>query len=547
LYRLKGRLTAAAHDRFQPENPVRGAFMASEENPSLARIQQRFEEARARRIRAYFDLAERTARTGYWRTDLTNYTDFWSPGMFRLLESTPEQQQPSGTWLLEQLTPQDRDAALETIQKAIREKSSFTYRGRMRDPALAVQYVDTQGEVELDDRGNVVAVIGVCQDVTEKVRIEAERERAQRMYRVMAEQSSDLIMLYSPDRRILFASDALNKLIGRTVAEIDQGRFREFVHPEDLEEASKLADPPRPGEVVGATYRMQHRDGHYVWIETTIRSVCHGDDVENVVSVSRDVTERKNQELAMRAAREHAEAANNAKSRFLANMSHELRTPLNAIIGFTDMMRQRMFGPMGSQRYEEYATLIYDSGQLLLDLISDLLDMSKIEAGKLDLNMERVDLAGMVEDCVRLLQQRADNAGLELTTELPKGKLSLVADRRAIKQILLNLVSNAVKFTPAGGHVVITASVSGSRLFLKVRDNGIGISANDLPRIGKPFEQVVGDPMLAKGGTGLGLSLVRALSEKHGGAMKIWSREGVGTEVTIELPLAHAKRAPVAA
>jgi PAS domain S-box-containing protein len=518
--------------------------MSSEQNQQLLRIQQRFEEARARRIRAYFDLAERAARIGYWRTDLQNFTDFWSPGIYRLLNIEVGSVPPNGTWLLEQLVPSDRDAFLSEIQRAISTKLPIQYRAQLSNPDLAVQFVDIQAEVELGDSGDVIAVIGVCQDVTDKVRAERERERAQQMYRVMAEQSSDLILYYSPDGRILFSSDALMKILGRTVEEIDQDRFRDFVHPDDSNEAARLSNPPGTGEVVSATYRVRHKDGHYIWIETTVRLVrgAIDSDVENVISVSRNVTERKHQELEMKTAREHAEAANKAKSRFLANMSHELRTPLNAIIGFTDLMRQQMFGPLGSQRYQEYTTLIYDSGQLLLDLISDLLDMSKIEAGKLDLNMERIDLVGAVEDCVRLMQDRADNAGLELSTQMPKGKLSLVGDRRAIKQILLNLVSNAVKFTPAGGHIVVSARTSGRRVVLSVRDDGVGIPASELPRIGKPFEQVMRDPMLAKAGTGLGLSLVRALAEKHGGCMRMTSQEGAGTEVTIELPIATAKR-----
>jgi len=520
----------------------------SQDNLSLAEIQQRFDEARAKRIRAYFGLAERAARTGYWRTDLANFSDFWSPGIYRLLNINPQSQQPSGAWLLEQLVPSDRDAMLAVIQNAIKTKSPFLYRAKMLNPELPVQYVDIHGEVELDARKNVIAVIGVCQDVTEQVRIEEERESAQKMYRVMAEQSSDIIMLYAPNGKILFASRALERILNRTIEDIEQ-RLVSLIHPDDFGAASALRNRPEPGMTQQACYRVLHGDGYYVWIETTLRGVYDDKTGEytNLISVSRDVTERKKQELDMKAAREHAEAANKAKSRFLANMSHELRTPLNAIIGFTDMMRQRMFGPLGSQRYEEYATLIYDSGQLLLDLISDLLDMSKIEAGKLELNMERVDLAGSIEDCVRLLQERADNAGLELTTELPKGKLSILADRRAVKQILLNLVSNAVKFTPAGGHIAISAKVSGQRVLMSVRDDGIGISAQDLPRLGRPFEQVIGDPMHAKAGTGLGLSLVRALSEKHGGCMRITSQEGVGTEVTVELPLSPAKRARVAA
>jgi signal transduction histidine kinase len=290
-----------------------------------------------------------------------------------------------------------------------------------------------------------------------------------------------------------------------------------------------------------------HAHGHYIWIEVTTRAIYDIDTgaYQNLVSVSRDVTLRKQQEIEMEAARKRAEAANQAKSRFLANMSHELRTPLNAVIGFTDLMRQQMFGTLGNERYEEYATLIYDSGQLLLDLISDMLDMAKIEAGKLELNIERVDISGTIEDCVRLLADRADQGGIDIAVSLPADPIVIVADRRAVKQILLNLLSNAIKFTPPGGQVEVKAIVEDARAIVSVRDTGIGIPAKDLPRLGNPFEQVCGDPMLAKTGTGLGLALVRALAEKHGGALRIESEEGVGTEVSVDFPLTQAKRAAV--
>jgi signal transduction histidine kinase len=294
-----------------------------------------------------------------------------------------------------------------------------------------------------------------------------------------------------------------------------------------------------------ATYRTLHGDGHYVWIETATRGIYDAQTgaLRNLISVSRDVTQRMNHELEVKAAQERAESANKAKSRFLANMSHELRTPLNAVIGFTDLMRQRTFGPLGNERYEEYATLIYDSGQLLLDLISDMLDMAKIEAGKLELNYERVDVNGTVEDCVRMLRDRADNNGLELTISLPEEPLFLIADRRAVKQVLLNLLTNAIKFTPAGGHVGVSVRYGDGLATITVRDTGVGIPASELPRLGNPFEQVNCDPMLAKGGSGLGLALVRALMEKHGGTLSVDSEEGVGTTVRITFPLVANKRA----
>jgi signal transduction histidine kinase len=316
------------------------------------------------------------------------------------------------------------------------------------------------------------------------------------------------------------------------------------VHPDDLVESARIRERPAPHETVTATFRIKHAGGHYVWIEVTTRAIYDGKtgEYQNLVSVSRDVTERKEQEIETEAARERAEAANQAKSRFLANMSHELRTPLNAVIGFTDLMRQGMFGSLGNDRYEEYATLIYDSGQLLLDMITDMLDMAKIEAGKLELNFERVDLSGTIDDSMRMLVDRADQAGVELGVSLPAQPISLVADRRAVKQVLLNLLTNAIKFTPPGGRVDVVVSQSEGRVRIGVRDTGIGIPAQDLPRLGNPFEQVCADPMLAKAGTGLGLALVRALVEQHGGHLRIESEEGVGTEVSVDFPLSQEKR-----
>ena len=369
--------------------------------------------------------------------------------------------------------------------------------------------------------------------------------KAYHAYRLMAEEASDIVILHEPDGRVLYASSALERVLKRTAADIEQHRFLDLIHPDDVQEASKINAIPLPGQTLTATYRVLHGDGHYVWIETTTRAIYDQQTgaLRNTISVSRDVTQRMKHELDVKAAQERAESANKAKSRFLANMSHELRTPLNAVIGFTDLMRQRTFGPLGNERYEEYATLIYDSGQLLLDLISDMLDMAKIEAGRLELNHERVDVNGTVEDCVRMLRDRAENNGLELTLSLPQEPLFLIADKRAVKQILLNLLTNAIKFTPAGGHVGVSVRYGDGLATITVRDTGVGIPASELPRLGNPFEQVNSDPMLAKGGSGLGLALVRALMEKHGGALAVDSEEGVGTTVRITFPLVAKERA----
>lgn len=241
------------------------------------------------------------------------------------------------------------------------------------------------------------------------------------------------------------------------------------------------------------------------------------------------------------AAVETAESANRAKSAFLANMSHELRTPLNAIIGFSDMLSRETFGPLGDKRYPEYAKLINESGAMLLDLINDVLDMSRIEANKFELHYEEISAADLIAGCVRLVSQRGVERGIEITQRIEPRELCLRADRRALKQILLNLLSNAVKFTRAGGRIAVEAVAEGQSLRLSVRDNGIGIAADVLPRLARPFEQARNNPSRTHGGTGLGLALVKSLAELHGGNIELRSQEGHGTEVTVTLPLAPAQ------
>jgi PAS domain S-box-containing protein len=493
--------------------------------------------------RQHFALAERAARFGYWRVRLADNHSTWSPGMYALLGIDPSLPADMA-WLLDQVVPEDVALLQAKINEAVHSRSQFYYRTRSKDSTIVAQFVDTHGEVEIGPDGHVVTLIGVCHDVTQQVIAEAERAKAERMYRVMAEEASDIIILHE-NNRIVFVSNALDRILKRTPDELQDGHYLQLVHPDDLGEAQKVRGRPPPGETWTAAYRVRHVDGHYVWIETTTRAVYDETTGEfhREISVGRDITERKEQELSLRAAQERAEAANQAKSLFLANMSHELRTPLNAVIGFADLMRGQVFGSLGNERYGEYATLIYDSGQLLLDLITDILDMAKIEAGRMELNFERVDLAETIDDCVRLLGERAQKNGVRLCADATPDKLSVVADRRAAKQILLNLLSNAVKFTTAGGRVDVEARLAGDHVSVVVRDDGIGIPADHIPRLGRPFEQVCVDPLLAKGGTGLGLALVHALAAKHGGAVRIESTEGAGTTVTVDFPLRPPARA----
>jgi len=236
-----------------------------------------------------------------------------------------------------------------------------------------------------------------------------------------------------------------------------------------------------------------------------------------------------------RIAEQSAAASSRVKSEFLAHMSHELRTPLNAIIGFSDMMLQGIFGPL-EKRYGEYVGLINKSGLHLLEVISDILDMSKIEAGKFALQMEDVDLARLIGDCAALMQFAVEERGISLSTDVPADGTSLAADRRALKQILINLLSNAVKFTPKGGEVRVSVRTGAEFLEIAVCDTGTGIPKAALERLGRPFERIIVDPHVACEGTGLGLALVYGLAGLHGGSVRIDSTEHVGTVVTVALP-----------
>jgi len=239
-----------------------------------------------------------------------------------------------------------------------------------------------------------------------------------------------------------------------------------------------------------------------------------------------------------RIATQSAEAASRVKSEFLAHMSHELRTPLNAIIGFSDMMLQGIFGPV-EKKYGEYVGLINKAGLHLLEVISDILDMSKVEAGKFELQLEHLDLAGLIGDCAALMRHSFEERKIVLSTELPAEVPSLTADRRALKKILINLLSNAVKFTPKGGEVLVSVRTSAEFLEIAVRDTGVGIPKAALERLGRPFEQANNNSRVAREGAGLGLALVYGLARLHGGSVRIDSTEHVGTAVTVALPASH--------
>jgi two-component system cell cycle sensor histidine kinase PleC len=295
-------------------------------------------------------------------------------------------------------------------------------------------------------------------------------------------------------------------------------------------------------------FRVLRPDGQTRFIRCQGRCERDSDgDVQALFGIMQDITERTQHERELREAKEAAERAYAAKSQFLANMSHELRTPLNAIIGFSEMMQRQLLGPIGTERYLDYIGGIRDSGEHLLDLISDILDMSKIEAGKYELDLEDFNLHKILRLTTHMMEGRALDGGVKLVLDLPPEDMdvpqTIVADRRAVTQMVLNLMSNAVKFTEPGGSVTISCGLPSETGYITVsiRDTGIGIPAHKLDCIAKPFEQVSNSFTRKHEGSGLGLAITKELAELHGGELRIESQMGVGTNVELVLPLDAAQ------
>jgi signal transduction histidine kinase len=292
---------------------------------------------------------------------------------------------------------------------------------------------------------------------------------------------------------------------------------------------------------------VKHRGGDMLTIEFVMsssvvrarRGKINGDAPHRrlLMFTFRDISDRKRTEEAQTQAMQAAMAANRAKSEFLANMSHELRTPLNAIIGFSEMIKEQVLGPVGQPRYVEYARDIHDSGAHLRAVVNDILDVSKVEAGKLDLIETTIEIADVIESCRRIVSHRAEKGGLRLVSKIAADIPALRADERLVKQCLVNLLTNAVKFTPAGGTVTLSAAIEAdSGLALRVSDTGIGIAAEHIPNLGKPFHQVDGSLARAHDGTGLGLYLVDKFLALHGGRLTLESVLGQGTTATMQFP-----------
>lgn len=406
--------------------------------------------------------------------------------------------------------------------------------------------------------GGFARIVGVALDVTEERLAQARAQAAEGRLRDAIDSFSEAFVLWDRHGRLVMCNRNY-----RSFFRLDANLLTAGVSREMVERAAVRAirqEVPAPGGGRGMR-EAELADGR--WVQISERPTAEGGLVVTAADITalkthqeelrRAVTKlERSQEQLSELARKYeaekirAEGASQAKSEFLANMSHELRTPLNAINGFSEIMAGEMYGPMGDNRYRDYARDILSSGQHLLALINDILDMSKIEAGKLNMRFERLSLQDVAEDAVRLVRNRAEAAGLSLVLTFPDLP-DVEADYRAIKQVLLNLLSNAIKFTPKGGRVNLRAEPwddpMGERVRIAVQDTGIGISPRDLDRLARPFEQVENQHSKTTQGTGLGLALTKSLVELHGGLLDLRSAPGQGTIASFSLPVRQSAAA----
>ena len=378
-------------------------------------------------------------------------------------------------------------------------------------------------------------------------------------YRLLARNMSDVISRHHRNGAVQFISPAAETMLGAPVSRLLGHGLFDRVHVVDRPAyLTALSDTARGGEARSVEFRLK-RDAprgsergslvDFIWIEMRCRPLEQASDTTatldaEVVAVMRDVTDRKIQEQALDLARTAAEQADASKTRFLATMSHELRTPLNAIIGFSEMIVQEDVLMVNAARRKEYAQLINDSGQHLLSVVNGILDMSKMESGNFEISPEPFAPRAALLNCCNLLALKARDNAIDLVSRAPEDLPDMTGDPRAFKQIVLNLVSNAIKFTERGGRVTVSASVEGSRLMLRVTDNGVGIAADDLKRIGDPFFQAGKTYQRRHEGTGLGLSIVKSLVELHAGEIIVQSKIDEGTTVSVALPLTFTPPAP---
>jgi two-component system, cell cycle sensor histidine kinase PleC len=460
----------------------------------------------------------------------------------------------TGAEVLARIAPEDRERVRKALIDAA-EHGAFDVTFRVPS-ASGDAWIDARGQGigERDDLG-YAAIMGVALDVTEEHVAQARGLAAEARLNDAIEAVSEAFVLWDRHDRLVMCNHNFVEFFSLDPRLLKPGASRSTVM--HVAEVAIRGERPAP-DVRAGIREAEMVDGR--WLQISERKTADGGTVMTAADITvvkrQEEASRRNEialqqavvrleqnggqlaELAAKYEQEkiRAQQANAAKSEFLANMSHELRTPLNAINGFSEMMAREMLGPLGHPRYVEYASDIHASGHHLLALINDILDMAKIEAGKQSLKLEDVNLAGLIDDAMRLMGPRATEGDLTLSSDIPPLPLMQI-DHRAVTQVVLNLLSNAIKFTPRGGRVKIRARQVNYRVMVSVMDTGIGISKEDLARLAQPFQQVESQLAKTQQGTGLGLALSKSLIELHEGRFEIASEPGRGTTVSFILPI----------
>ena len=528
-------------------------------------------------VRMRIDTALNRGRCGMWDWDMARGRMYWSDTMFEILGLERRDELLSFGEIANLVHPDDGDLYELAQELADRPGASVDRVFRMRTARGDYVWLRMRAEVVQQVGEDGPHLIGIAMDVTEAQHMAERTVTADMRLRDAIESISEAFVLWDSQNRLVLCNSKFQTLhelpdeaivAGTpfdTIATVGRHPItRTPLKPEDKpEEGSRAFEAQLSNGRWLKIAERRTKDGGYVSVGTDITPLKRHeerlmDNEKRLMALvadlrkSQQTLEHQAQQLAELAEKyseekNRAEDANRAKSEFLANMSHELRTPLNAIIGFSEIMESGMFGPLGSDKYSEYCTDIRTSGTYLLDVINDILDMSKIEAGRMQLELEDVRLDEIVADAMRVMALKGEEKRLVMTADTSEG-LALRGDKRALKQILLNLLSNAVKFTPEGGKVAVRARINGGAAVIAIEDTGIGIPQDALTKIGRPFEQVESQFTKTHKGSGLGLAIAKSLTELHGGAMRIRSTEGVGTSVVIRLPLdgraANANEAP---
>jgi two-component system cell cycle sensor histidine kinase PleC len=510
-------------------------------------------------VRSRIDTALNRGRCGLWDWDLARGRIFWSHSMFAILGLKPRDDLMTFGEVSQLAHPDDIKLYEVAAQLADAQTSSIDHEFRMLHASGQWVWLRARCELVQQPGEPGVHLIGIAVDITEQKSLVERTAAADIRLRDAIETIPEAFVLWDHENRLVLCNSNFQNLHSLPDEAIAAGTPYETVVEAGRKHAirSKLANegPAVPG---ARTFEAQLDDGH--WLQISERRTKDG----GYVSVGTDITPLKQhekklieserrlmatvtdlrqsqQKLQSQAQQlselaQSAEEANQAKSKFLANMSHELRTPLNAIIGFSEIMASGMFGALGSDKYVGYCHDIHGSGTYLLDVINDVLDMSKIEAGRLKLDLEDVELERELGDALRVITTRAQEKSLTVRSRIASG-ITLRADRRALKQIALNLLSNAVKFTPDKGRITVRGRLSRGAVVIGIQDSGIGIARDALAKLGRPFEQVESQLTKTQHGSGLGLAIAKSLIELHGGEMRIRSTPGAGTTVVVRLPL----------